>query len=71
MSISKILADLCAMKQGVKTKKHFCKYCLQCFSSKSVLVEHLETYLKINAKQSLKLRSGSIKFKDHFKQLAV
>ena len=71
MSISKILADLCAMTQGVKIKKHFCKYCLQCFSSESVLVEHKETCLKINAKQSLKLRSRSIKFKDYFKQLAV
>ena len=71
MSISKILADLCVMTQGVKIKKHFCKYCLQCFSSESVLVEHKETCLKINAKQSLKLRSGSIKFKDHFKQSAV
>ena len=71
MSISKILADLCAMTQGAKIKKHFSKYCLRCFSSESVLVEHKETCLKINAKQSLKLRSRSIKFKDYFKQLAV
>ena len=50
---------------------HFCRYCLQCFSSETVLVEHKETCLKINGKQILKLRSGSIKFKNHFKQLAV
>ena len=51
-----------------KNKKHFCRYCLQCFSSERVLVEHKETCLKINGKQTLKLRSGSIKFKIHFKQ---
>ena len=54
-----------------KNIKHFCKYCLQCFSSDRVLQEHKETCLKINGKQSVKLRSGSIKFKNHFKKLAV
>ena len=33
--------------------------------------EHKETCLKINSKQTIKLKSGSIKFKNHFKQLAV
>ena len=46
-----------------KNKKHFCKYCLQCLEMK--------TFLKINGKQSVKLRSDTIKFKNHFKQLAV
>ena len=35
------------------------------------MAEHKETCLKINGKQTVKLRSGSIKFKSHFKQLAV
>ena len=34
-----------------KNKKHFCKYCLQCFSSESVLIEHKTDCLKINAKK--------------------
>ena len=38
-------------KAKCKNRKHFCKYCLQCFSSE----------------QTVKLRSGSIKFKNHFK----
>ena len=54
-----------------RNKKHFCKYCLQCFSSERVLVEHKQTYLKINSKQNVKLGSGSIKFKNYFKELAV
>ena len=54
-----------------KNKKHFCKYCLQCFSSERVLVEHKETCFKINGNQAVKLRSGSIKFKNYFKQLSV
>ena len=36
MSISKILTDLCAVRQVVKVKKNFNKYCLQCFSSERV-----------------------------------
>ena len=50
MSILKILTDLCAIKQKTKNKKHFCKYCLQCFSSKRNLIEQKETCLKINGK---------------------
>ena len=50
-----------------KNKKHFCKYCLQCCSSERVLVEHKEICLKTNGKQTLKLKRGSIKFKNHFK----
>ena len=52
-------------------KKHFCNYCLQCFSSEKLLVKHKETCLKINGKQSVKLKSGSIKFKNHIQQLSV
>ena len=54
-----------------KTKKHFCRYCLQCFSSERVLQEHREICLEINSKESVKLESGSIKFKNYFKQIAV
>ena len=52
-------------------KKHFCRYHLQCFTSERVLIEHKEYCSIINGKQSVKLRSNSIKFKSHFKQLAV
>ena len=41
VSILKILADL---KDENKNKKHFCKYCLQCFSSEGVLIEHKITF---------------------------
>ena len=54
-----------------KNKKHFCRYCLQCFSSERVLLEHKETFLKINGEQTVKLRNGSIKIRNHFKQLTV
>ena len=54
-----------------KNKKHFGRYCLQCFSSRRVLVEQKETRLKINGKQIVKLRSGSVKLKNCFKQLVV
>ena len=58
-------------KTRCKNKKHFCRYYLQCFISGKVLHEHKETCLKINRKQIVKLRSGSIKFKNNFKPLAT
>ena len=54
-----------------KNKKPFYKYCLQFFPGKRVLIEHKENCLIINGKQSVKLKSGSTKFKNHSKQLAV
>ena len=54
-----------------KIKKHFCRYCLQCFSSERVLQKHRKICLEINGKQSVKLESGSIKFKNYFKQIAM
>ena len=58
-------------KSKNRNKKHFCKRCLQCFSSEKILIEHKENCLIINGKQNVKLKSGSIEFKNHFKQLIV
>ena len=44
---------------------------MQCFSSEKVLTEHKKVCLKINGKQTVKLKCGSIKFKNYHKQLAV
>ena len=35
------------------------------------MIEHKEICLEINGKQNLKLESGTIKFKNYFKQIAV
>ena len=48
-----------------------CKFCLQCFSSEKVLVEHKKNCLIINGKQSAKFKSGLISFKNYFKQIPV
>ena len=58
-------------KTKCKNKKYFCKCCLQCFSNEQVLKEHRENCLIINGEQSVKLRGGSISFKNYFKQLPV
>ena len=71
MCMSKISTDLCFTKQKIKTKKWFCKNCLQCFSSKNVLIKHKENCLSIDAKQSVKLEKGIIKFENYFKQIPV
>ena len=54
-----------------KSKKYFCKSCLQCFSSKHMLNNHKEVCLSINCAQSVRLEKGTIKFKNYFKQIPV
>ena len=71
VSISKILTNFCLIRQNIKIKSTFGRHCLQCFRSKRILVEHRKTCLKMNVTQTMKLRSSSIKLKDHFEQLAV
>ena len=57
MCSSKILTDLCFTKQKIKTKYGFVykTKCLQCFSSKNVLIKHKKNGLSLNGKQSVKL----------------
>ena len=43
-----------------KNKKYFCKSCLQCFSSESVLLEHKKGCLLINGGQNVKLEKRLI-----------
>ena len=54
-----------------KNKKWFCRSCLQCFSSESVLIKHKEDCLSTNGKKSLNLEKGIIEFENYFKQLPV
>ena len=52
-----------------KSKKYFCKSCLQCYSSKNVLTEHKEVCLSIDGAQSVRLKKGATEFKNYFKQI--
>ena len=38
-----------------KERKHFCMYCLQCFSSESILAKHTRNCLTINGKQAINM----------------
>ena len=48
-----------------KSKKYFCKSCLQCFSCENVLEKHKEDCLLINGKQNVKLEKGFIELKNY------
>ena len=65
MSIWKILTDLCL----IRVKKHFSRYCLQCFSGEKPLIERKGFCLKKNGIQNVKLKRSSIRFKNFFIQL--
>ena len=64
------MTDLCFTKQKIKTE-WFCRSCLLCISSESVLIKHKENCLNVNGKQSVKPEKRIIEFKNHFKQLPV
>ena len=69
MSKSKILTDLCAIRHSAKLKNTFANTMYNVF----LVTEFWQNIgrLKINGKHTAKLRSDAIKFKNHFKQLAV
>ena len=57
-----------------KERKHFGMYCLQCFSSESILKKHTNNYLIINGKQAINMpKEGEniLKFNNFHKQQAV
>ena len=57
-----------------KERKHFCMYCLQCFSSERILANHVNNCLTINGAQAINMpkQGGNIlKFNNFHKQLPV
>ena len=57
-----------------KKRKHFCMYCLQCFSSERVLANHVNNCLTINGAQAINMpKQGEniLKFNNFHKQLPV
>ena len=55
-------------------RKHFCMYCLQCFSSERVLTNHKENCIQVNGKQAIKMpdkHNNILKFNNFHKQQAV
>ena len=57
-----------------KERKHFCMYCLQCFSSERILANHVNNCLTINGAQAINMpKQGEniLKFINFHKQLPV
>ena len=57
-----------------KKRKHFCMYCLQCFSSERILANHVNNCLTINGAQAINMpKQGEniLKFNNFHKQLPV
>ena len=58
-------------KTKSKSKKNFANVVYNVLVVKKILIKHKENCLIINGKQSVKLKSGSIRFKNYFKELLV
>ena len=54
-----------------KIKKWFCKSCLQCFSSKTILTKYKEDCLSTNGTQPVDVEEGIIKSENYPRQLLV
>ena len=57
-----------------KERKHFCMYCLQCFSSERVLNDHKDICLEINGTQAIKMPNkynDILKFNNFHKEIRV
>ena len=57
-----------------KNKKHFCMFCLQCFSSERILNEHKNNCIQVNGTQAIKMPTKDnniLKFNNFHKQQAV
>ena len=54
-------------------KKHFCMYCLQCFSREDILTEHINNCLSINGKQAIKMpeKGQHVSFRNYYKQIPI
>ena len=52
-------------------RKHFCMYCLQCFSREDVLTEHTPNCIAINGEQAIKMpkEGENVTFKNYHKEL--
>ena len=56
-----------------KKKKHFCMYCLQCFSSDNILDKHKKNCITVNGKQAINMpnKGEKVQLKNYHKQLEV
>ena len=61
------MTDLCSIKQNTRVKNTFVKIVYSVLVVKIFLSEHKENCLVINGKQSVKLESGYISFKNYSK----
>ena len=55
-------------------RKHFCMYCLQCFSSEEVLKNHKDNCIQLNREQAIKMpdkSNNTLKFNNFHKQQPV
>ena len=55
-------------------RKHFCMYCLQCFSSEEVLKNHKDNCIQLNGEQAIKMpdkNNNTLKFNNFHKQQPV
>ena len=55
-------------------KKHFCMYCLQCFSSEIILNNHKNNCIELNGKQAINMpdkNNSTLKFNNFHKQQPV
>ena len=54
-----------------RERKHFCRYCLQAFSTEEILIRHIKDFFKINdKKRTIMPKKGEyVKFKNYERKI--
>ena len=54
-----------------RTKKHFCRYCLQAFSTEEILKCYIKDYFKTNGKQKILMpkKADYVKYKNYERKI--
>ena len=73
MFLSKILILSYMIIHYIVEKKHFCRYCLQAFSTEEILKTHIKDCFKINGKQIIIMskKSEYVTFKNYERKLKL
>ena len=71
-----LIKDFNRLMRGVtkhNEKKHFCMYCLQCFTTTWILEKHEKVCIEVNGKQTVSMpkRNSFVEFKNYHRQLPV
>ena len=70
MFLTKILIHSCIINHTLhRGRKHFCRYCLQAFTTEEILKRHIKDCFKFNGEYLIPKKGEYIKFKNYERKI--